>query len=361
MKKKSKKVIISGYYGFNNFGDDAILEVLVREVKNLSDNIEIVVLSNKPQYTSDKLDVKSIHRLKLFNIIKEFIGSNVLISGGGSLLQDVTGPFTLYYYLGIILLAKLLNTKVFIYSQGIGPINTKAGKIITKFILKLSDTITVRDNTSLEFLKQLNINADITADPVWLGLSDLENNNLKNKKEHTTIGINLRPWKALDENRLKALADAITETFDNNIKLKLLPLQHSLDYDICIKFKNLLIANNPELEIECISEELTPSKYDELIQECDGIIAMRFHALISSLTHNIKTFGLSYDPKVTSLMEESNTDFVEIHNLDKNVLTHKLKTWLSDETKSQNNEFVNKNIKLARENLYRLKCLLGLD
>ena len=47
----------------------------------------------------------------------------MLISGGGSLLQDVTSSKSLHYYLSIIRCAEFFHKKVFIYSRGIGPID----------------------------------------------------------------------------------------------------------------------------------------------------------------------------------------------------------------------------------------------
>lgn len=46
--KQRKRVIISGYYGFNNSGDDAILKAIVKDLKNGCKDIHITVFSNYP-------------------------------------------------------------------------------------------------------------------------------------------------------------------------------------------------------------------------------------------------------------------------------------------------------------------------
>ena len=48
--------------------------------------------------------------------------SELIISGGGSLLQDVTSKRSLLYYLSIIGLGKFFGKKVMLFAQGIGPI-----------------------------------------------------------------------------------------------------------------------------------------------------------------------------------------------------------------------------------------------
>ncbi|GAH21215.1 unnamed protein product [marine sediment metagenome] len=72
---------------------------------------------------------------------------NLFISGGGGLLQDSTGKgWSILYYLGLILAAKIVKVPVMIYAQGIGPINKKFNKLLIKWILNKVDLITVRDS-----------------------------------------------------------------------------------------------------------------------------------------------------------------------------------------------------------------------
>lgn len=113
------KVLISGYYGFKNFGDEAILSVLVTHLKEVG--ADITVLSSDTDYTAKKYSVNSVRSFDMVNVLKEIQNTDVLISGGGSLLQDVTSLKSLVYYSFIIALALLLNKKVIVFAQGIGP------------------------------------------------------------------------------------------------------------------------------------------------------------------------------------------------------------------------------------------------
>ena len=62
----AKKVVISGYYGADNFGDEAILETLVQHLKN--NNAEITVLSTNPDKTSK---IHAVNSVKSFDINKD--------------------------------------------------------------------------------------------------------------------------------------------------------------------------------------------------------------------------------------------------------------------------------------------------
>ena len=84
MENNHKNVAISGYYGFENFGDEAILKVLTEELKNCGHNV--TVFSKRPDITSAKRGVNSVYTFSLGKVIKTLKNADVLISGGGSLL-----------------------------------------------------------------------------------------------------------------------------------------------------------------------------------------------------------------------------------------------------------------------------------
>ena len=109
------KVLLSGYYGFDNAGDEAVLYAIVHALRDANPDIEITVLSNQPEKTALQLDVHAVNRWGKSGLIKAVKDCDVLISGGGSLLQDVTSKNGILYYLGLIKLAQVLKKKVMIY------------------------------------------------------------------------------------------------------------------------------------------------------------------------------------------------------------------------------------------------------
>src|SRR5690554_5843293 len=112
------KIIIAGYYGFDNIGDEAILMSMVKAFKSINKEIEILVLSNNPEKTSKEYKVKSINRNNLVAFIKELKNCNLFISGGGSLLQDITGWKSIPFYIGQLVLAKIMRKKTVVFAQG---------------------------------------------------------------------------------------------------------------------------------------------------------------------------------------------------------------------------------------------------
>ena len=95
------KIVISGYYGFANAGDEAMLTSIVRALRGVQPEIDLTVISGNPAETSAKHKVKSIYRFNFFKIYNALKNADMLLSGGGSLLQDVTSLRSLFYYLFI--------------------------------------------------------------------------------------------------------------------------------------------------------------------------------------------------------------------------------------------------------------------
>lgn len=119
------RILISGYYGFDNAGDDSVLFGIIGSLKKQIPNVELAVLSNTPEDTQRLFGISSFNRWKIGTIIQEIKKSDLLIMGGGSLLQDATSPRSVIYYLGIAMIAKILRKPVIFYAQGIGPITKK--------------------------------------------------------------------------------------------------------------------------------------------------------------------------------------------------------------------------------------------
>ena len=221
------KYLISGYIGFDNFGDEAIASVLVSNLKKIGAE-KITVLSSNPEKTARLYDVDSEYFLKFFKPILE---ADVLISGGGSLLQDITSLKSLIYYLTVIVIALVFNKKVVIFAQGFTPFRTILGKFFTSFVLKYCNKIYVRDIKSQELLKTMKIDSELVSDPVF-GIETFS-------KEHKGIGVQLRSFPSLTEKFLNNLADSIAENFKDE-EIKLLSLQNALDLSVLENFSKKL-------------------------------------------------------------------------------------------------------------------------
>ena len=71
-------VLISGYYGFANSGDEALLEAIIYSLKKQKPDISISVLSKNPDETSRHHGIRSIGRYCFVQMVKELKNSKLL-------------------------------------------------------------------------------------------------------------------------------------------------------------------------------------------------------------------------------------------------------------------------------------------
>ena len=294
------KYVISGYIGFDNFGDEAIAEVLVTHLKKIGAE-KITYISSNPQKTSQLYNVNSVG---LLEFIKPIINSDVLISGGGSLLQDVTSLKSLIYYLVVILTALLFGKKVIIFAQGFTPFRTKFGKFFTNIILKYCDTISVRDSKSQEYLASMGISSKLVSDPAFsLTIPDVPKNG---------IGIQLRNNENLSETFLQNLANEIRKNFSDK-EIKLLSLQDNLDIEALNKFKKILEEKGIK---STLYQNLNIKETVEVLSSVEYLIGMRFHACLISSKAKTKVLGINYDIKVEKLAKEIGFPILDFNEKD---------------------------------------------
>lgn len=302
-----ESVLMSGYYGFDNSGDDAILKAIVKDLKEFNKDLDITVLSNNPAKTESMYPVKAVNRFRFKEVICAIKKSSLLISGGGSLLQDITSTRSLLYYLAVMTIAKLYGKRVMVYANGIGPINKNINRVLTKWVLNRADLITLRDEDSREYLEKMKVkNREIyvTADPVFtLDPSSekvvdkiLINENIP--KGYNLIGISVRPWKNANN-----LEEIISKTIDyiiknHGVKVVIIPMHYPEDLEISLN----ILSRVKEDGCFVLRQKYSVEEIMGVIKRLDVIVAMRLHSLIYAATQSVPMVGLVYDPKVEGIL-----------------------------------------------------------
>lgn len=292
-----KKILISGYYGFDNFGDEAILGVLINHLRGN----DITVLSSNPEKTGRTYNVNSLNSFNPKLIVERLPKFDMLISGGGSLLQNVTSNKSLFYYCGLINIMASLKKDVVIFAQGIGPVKGFWGKLIVKSALKKCKYISVRDVKSQELLKSWGIESNLVCDPIF----DL---NLPTPKRTRKVGIQLRKFASLTDELFDEIIKQVALKFSDR-EIELICFQDSEDEGISKVFLNKLKKKNPTINANII-KNLTNKEVIEKVSEYDYLIGMRFHACLLGLKYGIKTLAISYDPKVETLAKNANIPYL---------------------------------------------------
>lgn len=296
-----KKILISGYYGYSNSGDDAILSSICNDIKQLSNDNEITILSNSPQNTTKEYGVHSIYRFSLKQVIKAIKATDIVLMGGGTLIQDNTSSRSLMYYLSIIWFAKKFNKKCIIYASGIGPIKRSINRKITKKVINTVDVITLREHLSKKELEGLGISEPriyVTADPAFnLPTSKMNVDQILLDEGVDTskplVAVLFRSWKAEKDyiQKTATLCDHIINQYDMNIVF--IPMKYPADLDISMQIQAAMTN-----KASVLKKKYDVSTLIELIGSMKLVLSMRLHALIYAAIKNVPMIGFVYDPKV---------------------------------------------------------------
>lgn len=300
-------IVISGYYGFDNIGDEAVLQSIIGALREQMPKVHIIVLSNTPQKTKALYGVEAVNRWKLKEVMTAIKKSNLLISGGGSLLQDVTSNKTIPYYLGIIKMAQVLRKPVVLYSQGVGPVNKGFNRLLIRMICSKVKHIFVREVGSKKLLEEIKVKAPISVaiDPV-LGIKckEVAKESIKAKlQEAKKVGVYIRPWQNIEQISTE-LAAAIDYLDAQGYSVYMIPMYYNEDIDAAKK-----VVEKVQAKVKLIDRELTIDEAVAYTANFDLIIGMRLHSLIMAGAVGTPMLALSYDPKVRGFMNEMNLSY----------------------------------------------------
>lgn len=299
-------VLISGYYGFDNLGDEAILEEICNELKELIAADDIVVLSANPAATTARYGINAIKRTDLRTMATMLLRCRLFISGGGGLFQNTRSLGSIVFYGGQIALAKMLGAKVMIFAQGIGPLTNAAARQLTRKFFGMADLVTVRDDTSAAMLSAWKIPATRTADPVWrLARTESPASVLNDlPADRPLFGLSLRITADLSPQHVSTLVEKMAAVFPPNAHVLLLPLQAEQDLEPLGRFQREWTKLGRSCSTLDTTRLLLPSQWISLFRRCRGLVAMRLHALILALKAGIPVAGIAYDPKVAHVLSE---------------------------------------------------------
>lgn len=295
------KVIISGYYGCGNLGDEAILAVLLDRLRARWPKLEITVLSGRPSETARVYRVQAINRWNLLRIARELRSADLLISGGGGLLQDRTSWRSPLYYLGVISLAQRLGRPVFIIGQGLGPLRRRWLQRLAQRRLRRVAYALLRDEASFALLQGWGLAADRLALGSDLALLGPKSTPPATPSERPYCVAALRgPLSESSRQRLAGALDELASTF--KLRIVLLALSARGDRELLeaisrrLQSPNLLLAPQNEMREAC--EAL------ELIAGARFVLGMRLHALIFALLTATPFAAISEDPKIDHFLAQ---------------------------------------------------------
>lgn len=319
-------ILIAGYYGFGNVGDEAILSAILTDLRQQRPGLEFIVISSNPTETVAMHRVRSVHWKDIHGLLDAARECDLILLGGGGIFQDYWGTpkdaqltefhWGIAFYSSMGLLASLYNKPFIIYSVGIGPLITEEGKHWTRLAFDLADAATVRDVESRDLLvslgypkKQILIKTDpaLNLSPKTKAAADILRAEGIVPKERPMVGVCIRNWTegAKADGWKQELATALDQFLaTHNAQIVFIPFQvgeHELENDYTVSLEVISMMQNQELA-KVLPEAYSPEVVEGLIARCRVVIGMRLHSLVFAASTGVPSVALVYDPKVSNLM-----------------------------------------------------------
>jgi len=154
-KKQTGSVLLCGYYGYGNCGDDILLRAAVARARRTYPHLPVLALTRKPAKTRHSFDVHTLSRSNPLVLYAALRKATVLILGGGSILQDRTSLRSLLYYATLIRIVHKNGAKICLWANGLGPFVTKRGRAVASALMCRIHEIGLRDEASLRLALEL--------------------------------------------------------------------------------------------------------------------------------------------------------------------------------------------------------------
>jgi len=307
-EKKRSDVIISGYYGFNNIGDDSLLTSIIDGIRKKDPRTGITVLAKRPKALEKLTGVRCVNRFNLIAVAAEMRKAKVLVSGGGSLLQDGTSKKSLYYYVYIMRMAKKRGLKLMLYANGLGPLSTGSSRRLVAEIISEADYVSLREEASSELAREIGVERDInvTADPsflldtphsLWIRhimqregidrdffvVSIKDGNNFDGADtDKNTVGIMARD--------IRAIADKYS------LMPVFVPMYKAHDRSITDALADAVGRGK-------VIRDLTAGELLGIMESAKFVIGTRLHMLVFAASAAVPMLGISYDPKIDAFLD----------------------------------------------------------
>lgn len=358
------RILITGYYGAGNFGDDIMLEAFCKELLQKDPNVKITILKMFNKELKINLDkrIKVINYYKvtkasghIFKMLVRFY--DMFLWVGGTCFTDQDGDG----FYGYMKLAIDKKVKIGYVGVGIGKLTIKERIEKTNYLINKCSFISLRDEGSFNYVKDKFPNKEnvyLTEDLAYLFVNPIIKNNslIKEKNNERKIVVSWRHlinYKSAEEELIlmNSLIKFIKKIMEEKIKssILILPLDDRRDFETNkYIYKKLKKYENEFFSVR-YKENLTPKEKISEILNCNLNISARLHGIFVSEIANKKTIAISYSVKIDEFLKsvDKDMDMVSIEELDSDKIE---KIYLSNNKKIED-DIIEKKITLSKSNI----------
>ena len=309
------KIVIQGWYGNGNLGDEVILECMLSELRGHFPGASFVVISDDPEDTRRRHGVESIvrggsriQRLRRFQTLAD---ANLFVLGGGELLKQYgSSDLSVLTWLGPLELAHEMGVPTMTYALGVSDRLSPRAEAAMKDTLSKTDAVLVRDQQSLDVLKRVGVaGATLTADPAILSPELHPSGRRQASPDGLRVSVFVNQWFVTRsvvpdleawERFKKSLAECVDTLIESyRATVRFIPMQVAEigEDDRAVAREIAGLARNRDL-VEVREGEVSAEEVISLISESNLVIGMRLHSLILAASLGVPAVGIEYQSKV---------------------------------------------------------------
>ena len=309
------RIVIQGWYGNGNLGDEIILECILSELRGHLPGASFVVISDNPGDTKLRHDVKSIARsggvMPRLRRLLTLAGADLFILGGGELLKRFgSSDLSIMTWLGPLELAHEMGVPTMTYAVGVSDLLSPRAEAVMKEILSKTDEVLVRDQQSLDVLKRVGVSkARLTADPALLFPELHPSYRGRANPDELKVSLFVNQWFVTRsvvpdseswerfKKRIADCVDSLIETQRATVRFIPMQVTNIEEDDRAVAHEIVGLARNRDL-IEVRDSEVSPEELLRLISESNTVIGMRLHSLILAAALGVPALAIEYQSKV---------------------------------------------------------------
>lgn len=296
------RIGLLGYYGTRNLGDEAVLEGLLRAIESARPGSRVIVYASDPASVVPHPAVE-VRRLRVYNLaamVRAVGEMGALVIGGGGVLHDHSLAAPSRYLLWATA-ARLRRRPVMLAAVGVGAIHTRVGAMQIRAVASLADTVSVRDESSLRWLRLIGVNkkVDVLADPALLICMPHEH--VEYPPGPAVFALRRWPPARRDDEDLARLlaraADAVVHRLGAD--LTFMPFHTPMDESFCATVRGMM--EHPQ-RARVVARPASPKAAIEELARARVLVSMRLHGLMLAAGTGVSLVAVACDEKLASFM-----------------------------------------------------------
>ncbi len=335
------RLLLAGFYGVRNLGDELMLRCLVRWMDSV--HPRVTVLSERPEECERTNALPALRNVPLLGqwawfdawgrgsavrLLRQLRLFDGFVAGAGDVLRDDRGWRHLSFATEKYFVAKAFGTPWYVLNAGIGPPTTAYGGRVLRYVLERARQVVVRDRRGYEVaLKARGQTQTFFAGDIVLSLPRLfpaecaaGPDGAASAAPYVLVCLRGNPNAfgkfAMPETRLLELAAALDGLARRGLRIAFLPFQQHDTEDDDTLHRAIAARMRQSDAVHFVPWTVDVARIATLFRGASLVVAMRLHAAVLAEAFAAPTAVLAYDRKLLEFARQRGVTVLDAADLD---------------------------------------------